>query len=58
MNGQQVGKSVDKAASTTLDCKLIMCGRSVNWWDEDIHQFVKDHRAFFAQGLGRENTWE
>ena len=49
-------KAVDKAASITLDCKLIICGRSVWWWDEEFHQLVKDHRACFAQGLDKDNN--
>ena len=50
-------KLVDKAASITLHCKLIICGRSVRWWDEGIHQLMKDHRACFAQGLDKDSNW-
>ena len=29
-------KVVDKAASKALSRKLIICGRSVIWWDEEF----------------------
>ena len=48
---------VDKAASTTLSHMLIICGRSVNWWNEEIRQLVKDLRACFAPGLDKDNNW-
>ena len=48
---------VDKAASIALGCKLIICGRSVSWWDEELGQLVKDHRACFAQGLDKDGNW-
>ena len=44
-------KVVDKAASIALDHKLVICGRSVKWWDDELRQLVKDRRACFAQGL-------
>ena len=48
---------VDKAASIALGCKLIICGRSVSWWDEELHHLVKDRRACFAQGLDNNSNW-
>ena len=42
-------KVVDKAASKALGRKLIICGRSVNWWDEELRQLVKDRRTCFAK---------
>ena len=50
-------KVVDKAASIALGCRLIICGRSVKWWDEEIRQPVKDCRPCFAQGLGNDTNW-
>ena len=38
---------VEKAASIALDHKLIIRGRSVSRWDEDLHQLVKDLQACF-----------
>ena len=48
---------VDKTASITLGCKLIICGRSGRWWDKELRQLVKDGRACFAQGLGKDSKW-
>ena len=48
---------VDKAASIALGRKLIICGRSVRWWDEELRQLVKDRRACFAQGLDSDSNW-
>ena len=42
-------KVVDKAATISLGHKLIICGRSVSWWDEELYQLVKDRKACFAQ---------
>ena len=50
-------KVVDKAASKALGRKLIICGRSVNWWDEELRQLVKDRRTCFAQGLDNDSNW-
>ena len=50
-------KVVDKAASKALGRKLIICGRSVNWWDEELCQLVKDRRTCFAQGLDNNSNW-
>ena len=50
-------KVVDKAALLTLGRKLIICGRSVSWWDEELRQLVKDRRACFAQGLDNDSNW-
>ena len=50
-------KVVDKAASKALGRKLIICGGSVNWWDEELRQLVKDRRTCFAQGLGNDSNW-
>ena len=47
----------DKAASKALGRKLIICGRSVHWWDEELRQLVKDRRTCFAQGLDNESNW-
>ena len=33
-------KVVDKAASITLGYKLVICGRSVRWWNEELRQLV------------------
>ena len=44
-------KVVDKAVLLTFDRKLIICGRSVGWWDGELHQLVKDCRASFAPDL-------
>ena len=48
---------VDKAASIALDCKLIICERSVKLCDEELHQIVKDCRICFSQGLGNDSNW-
>ena len=50
-------KVVDKAASIALGRKLIICGRSVSWWDDELRQLVKDRRACFAQGLDNDSNW-
>ena len=50
-------KVVDKVALTTLVRKLIICGRSVSWCDEEIRQLVKDRKACFAQGLDNDSNW-
>ena len=50
-------KVVDEAASKALGRKLIICGRSVNWWDEELPQLVKDRRTCFAQGLDNDSNW-
>ena len=50
-------KVVDKAASIALGHKLIICGRSVRWWDEELRQLVKDHRACFTQDLDNDSNW-
>ena len=50
-------KVVDKAALITLGRKLIICGRSVSWWDEELRQLVKDQRTCFAQGLDNDSNW-
>ena len=50
-------KVVDKAASIASGRKLIICGWSIKWWDEELRQLVKDHRASFAQGLGNDSNW-
>ena len=39
-------KVVDITALIALGLKLSICGRSVRWWDEELCQLVKDHRAF------------
>ena len=31
--------------------------RSVSWWDEELHQLVKDRTACFAQGLDNDSNW-
>ena len=41
-------KEVDKVDSKALSCKLIVCGRSFKWWDEEFCQLVKDRRVCFA----------
>ena len=46
-------KVVDKAATVLLGLKLTICGRSVSWWNEEVHQLVRDHRACFAQDLDK-----
>ena len=51
-------KVVDKAASKALGRKLIICGRSVNWWDEELRQLVKDRRACFSQGISNDSNWK
>ena len=48
---------VDKAASLTLGSKVIISGRLVSWWDEELHQLVKNPRACFAQGLDNDSNW-
>ena len=50
-------KVVDRAASVALGRKLIICGRSVKWWDEELRQLVKDDRACFSRFLGNDNKW-
>ena len=50
-------KVVDKTPSKALGRKLIICGRSVNWWDEELHQLVKHRRTCFAQGLDNDSNW-
>ena len=50
-------KVVDKAASKALGRKLIICGRSVNWWDEELRQLVKDRRTCCAQSLVNNSKW-
>ena len=50
-------KVVDKTALLTLGSKLIICSRSVSWWDEELHQLVKYRRACFAQGLDNDSNW-
>ena len=50
-------KVVDEAASISLGCKLIICGRSVNWWDKELRQLVKDCRACFAKSLDKDSNW-
>ena len=47
---------VDKAAAISLARKLA-CGRSVSWWNEELHQLVKDSRACSAQGLDKDSNW-
>ena len=51
-------KVVEKAALKALGRKLIVCGRSVNWWDEELRQLVKDRRACFSRGIGSDNNWK
>ena len=48
---------VDKAAPIALGRKLIICGRSAKWLDEELCHLVKDRRASFAQGLGNDSNW-
>ena len=49
---------VDKAGSKALRCRLIIIsGRSVNWWDEELCQLVKDLRDCFAHCLGNDRNW-
>ena len=50
-------KVMDKAALKAWGRKLIICGRSVNWWDEELRQLVKDGRTCFAQGLDNDSNW-
>ena len=50
-------KVVDKAATMSLGHKLIICGKSVGWWDEELRQLVKDRQACFAQGLVQDSNW-
>ena len=45
-------KIVDKATLFTLGRKLIICSRSVSWWDEELHQLVKDHKGLFRSMFG------
>ena len=45
---EKVVDTVCKAALIVLGHKVIICGRSVSWWDKEIHQLVKDHRACFT----------
>ena len=52
-----MGKSGDKPTLLTLGCKLIICGGSVSWWKEELHQLVKDRRACFAQGFDNDSNW-
>ena len=49
-------KVVNKATFVTLGHKLIICNRSVSWWEEELHHLVKDRRAFFAQGLNNDSN--
>ena len=52
-------KVVDKAVSIKFRRKLIICGtcRRVRWWEEELHQHLKDRRpACFAQGLNKNNN--
>ena len=49
-------KVIDIAALLTLGCNLIICGRSVSCWDEELRQLVKDGRAYFAQGLDNDSN--
>ena len=51
------GKVVNKAATISLGRKLIIGGRSVSWWDEELHQLVEDRRACFVQGLDKDSNW-
>ena len=52
-------KVIHKAASKALRPKLIICGRSVNWWDEELRKLVKDRRTCIAQGLDtcNDSSW-
>ena len=50
-------QGVDEAALITLGGKLIICGRSVSCWDEEVRQLVEDRRASFTQGLDNESNW-
>ena len=50
-------KVVNKAALVTLGHKLIFCCRTVKWWDEKLHQLVKDRCACFDQGLDEDSNW-
>ena len=51
----QVSEKINVLYTILLGHKLIICGRSVSWWDEGICQLVKDHRACFAQGLDKDS---
>lgn len=49
---------VDKAACKALGRKLIIRGRSVSWWDEELRQLVKDRTVCLSQGLDNDNNWK
>ena len=53
-----MGKVIDKTASITLvGRKLINCGRSDTWCDEELRQLVGDRRDCFAKRFNRDNNW-
>ena len=43
---------VDKAASKALGRKLIICGRSINWWDEELRQLAGFNLVWGGGGGG------
>ena len=50
-------KVVNKVASKASCRKLIICGRSVNWRDEELRQLVKYLRTCFVQDLDNDRNW-
>ena len=55
--GNNCEKVVDKAALGVLGCKLVICCMAVKWWDEVLHQLVKDRRVCFEHGLEKDENW-
>ena len=49
-------KVVDNAALLTLGRKIIICGRSVSRWDEELCKLVKGRRDCFAQRLDNDSN--
>ena len=48
---------IGKSRLIALGRKLIICGRSVSWWDEELDELVKDCKACFAEGLDNDSNW-
>ena len=55
---EQWEQVVKKVASTEVGEKVIVCGRAVRWWDDEIKQKIEERRELYRKILrGQGDLW-
>ena len=47
---------VNRVARAEVGEKVVVCGRAVRWWDDEIKQKIEQRREAYKKG--QDNLWE